>query len=122
MRKGRPVLGAIFGLILGGFVALDLQQYAIRPLDNVSIIGLPFAGLVVGLALGILHPLRPGRGSRPASPRPASAPPAPAPAAMVPPAAQPAPPPAEAQPAPPPPEAQAPPPPLPTEPPPPPSA
>jgi len=78
VRKGRPILGAIAGLLLGGFVALDLQQYAIRPLDNVTIIGLPFAGLVIGIALGVLHPLRPGRRTPPSSqPAPPQAPPPP---------------------------------------------
>jgi hypothetical protein len=60
MRGGRPVLGAISGLLFGIFLALDLQQFAIRPLDSFSVIGLPAIGLVVGLALGLTHPLRRG--------------------------------------------------------------
>ncbi|HUH07572.1 MAG TPA: hypothetical protein VML96_07170 [Egibacteraceae bacterium] len=57
-RRGRPVLGAIAGLFLGIFVAVDLQQFAIRPLDNWSVLGLPTLGLVLGLALGRFAPLR----------------------------------------------------------------
>lgn len=54
--KGRPVLGAISGLLFGVFVALDLQQFGIRPLDTVSVIGLPVAGLVLGLILAAVAP------------------------------------------------------------------
>lgn len=47
--KGRPVLGAVSGLLLGIFVAIDLQQFGVRPLDNISVIGLPLAGAVIGI-------------------------------------------------------------------------
>ena len=60
MRGGRPVLGAISGVLFGIFLALDLQQFAIRPLDNLSVIGLPVLGLVLGFVLGLTHPLRRG--------------------------------------------------------------
>lgn len=79
MRKGRPIIGAVGGLLFGLFVAVDLQQYAIRPLDSVSILGLPFAGLAVGIALGVLHPLRPGRRRAPAGAPPAAPSPDPRP-------------------------------------------
>lgn len=49
--RGRPVLGAISGLFLGIFVALDLQQFGIRPLDNLSVFGLPLLGLALGLGV-----------------------------------------------------------------------
>lgn len=49
--RGRPVLGVIFGLLFGVFLAVTLQQFSVRPLDNLSVIGLPILGLVLGLAL-----------------------------------------------------------------------
>lgn len=48
--KGRPVLGAISGFLFGIFLAIALQQWSIRPLDNFSVIGLPIIGLALGLA------------------------------------------------------------------------
>lgn len=54
--RGRPVLGAIAGLLLGIFVAVDLQQFGIRPLDNLSVIGLPLIGLVLGLVVAYFTP------------------------------------------------------------------
>ncbi len=59
--RGRPVLGAISGLLFGLFVAIDLQQFSIRPLDTLSLFGLPAIGLVVGLALAWWAPIRRGR-------------------------------------------------------------
>lgn len=61
--KGRPVLGAIAGLFLGIFVAIDLQQFGIRPLDNLSVIGLPLMGLVLGLVVAYFAPLGGSSGS-----------------------------------------------------------
>lgn len=61
--KGRPVLGAIAGLLLGLFLALDLQQFGIRPLDNLSVIGLPLLGLVLGLLVAYFAPLGGSSGS-----------------------------------------------------------
>lgn len=58
--KGRPVLGAISGLFLGLFVALLLQQFGIRPLDNLSVIGLPILGLVLGLGMAAAAPFGSG--------------------------------------------------------------
>lgn len=54
--KGRPVAGVIFGLLFGLFLAIALQQWSIRPLDSVSVIGLPIAGLVLGLVLAAWAP------------------------------------------------------------------
>ena len=59
-RRGRPVLGAIAGLLFGLFVALDLQQFGVRPLDNISVIGLPLAGLVIGIVLAYTAPFKRG--------------------------------------------------------------
>lgn len=55
--KGRPVLGVISGLFLGLFAALLLQQFGIRPLDNLSVIGLPVLGIVLGLVMAATAPL-----------------------------------------------------------------
>lgn len=55
--KGRPVLGIISGLLFGLFVALLLQQFAIAPLTTLTLIGLPVAGVVVGIALSAWAPL-----------------------------------------------------------------
>ena len=49
--RGRPVLGVIFGLLFGVFLALLLQQFSIRPLDNLSVFGFPILGLLIGLGL-----------------------------------------------------------------------
>lgn len=54
--KGRPVLGVIAGLFFGLFLAITLQQMGIRPLDTVSVIGFPVAGLVLGLILAATAP------------------------------------------------------------------
>ncbi len=54
--KGRPVLGAISGLFLGIFAALLLQQFGIRPLDNLSVIGLPILGLAIGIVFAMWAP------------------------------------------------------------------
>ncbi len=54
--KGRPVLGVISGLFFGLFLALLLQQFGIRPLDNLSVIGLPILGIVLGLIMASVAP------------------------------------------------------------------
>jgi hypothetical protein len=56
MRRGRPILGAISGLFLGIFVALDLMMFKVRTLDNLSVIGLPAIGLILGVVLGLVAP------------------------------------------------------------------
>ncbi|MBI4728286.1 MAG: hypothetical protein HY775_02100 [Acidobacteria bacterium] len=55
-RRGRPVLGAIAGFFLGLLGAFDLMMFKVRPLDSVSVIGLPILGLVVGLLLAFAAP------------------------------------------------------------------
>jgi len=62
--RGRPILGAIAGLFLGLFVAVDLQQFGIRPLDNLSVFGLPLIGLALGLGLALWAPFGRGRAER----------------------------------------------------------
>lgn len=54
--KGRPVLGAISGLFFGIFLAVLLQQFGIRPLDNLSVIGLPILGVALGLLMATVAP------------------------------------------------------------------
>lgn len=54
--KGKPVLGVISGLFFGLFLALLLQQFGIRPLDNLSVIGLPVLGVVLGLVMASVAP------------------------------------------------------------------
>ena len=66
--RGRPVLGAIAGLLFGLFVAFDLQQFGVRPLDNLSLFGLPIAGLVLGLVLAFTAPFK--RGAKERTPEP----------------------------------------------------
>ena len=44
--KGRPVLAGVLGLVLGLAIALDLQQFSVRPLDSVSLL----LALVAGAA------------------------------------------------------------------------
>jgi uncharacterized membrane protein YccF (DUF307 family) len=51
------VLGIISGLLFGFFVALLLQQLAIAPLSTLTLIGLPVAGLVLGIVLSAWAPL-----------------------------------------------------------------
>lgn len=52
-RRGRPVLGAISGLIFGGFLTIDLQILNVWKLTAASEITLPLVGLAIGLALGL---------------------------------------------------------------------
>jgi uncharacterized membrane protein YccF (DUF307 family) len=51
------VLGIISGLLFGFFVALLLQQLAIAPLTTFTLIGLPIAGVVLGIVLSAWAPL-----------------------------------------------------------------
>jgi hypothetical protein len=67
-RRGRPVLGAISGLVFGGFLTIDLQIMNVWKLSTGSEIALPLIGLVIGLALGLTgvvpRPRRSGRSVR----------------------------------------------------------
>ena len=55
--RGRPFLGAINGLFLGLFLALDLLFFGVVQLDSVVITILPILGIVVGITLGYWAPL-----------------------------------------------------------------
>lgn len=55
-RRGRPVLGAFGGLLMGVGAAVLLQQFGISSLDAITLYGLPVAGLVIGVALALWAP------------------------------------------------------------------
>lgn len=61
-KRGHPFVGAIAGLFLGIFLAVDLLLLGAIPLDNALVVILPVLGLVIGIAAGILAPLRLSRG------------------------------------------------------------
>jgi hypothetical protein len=50
-RRGRPVLGAICGFLLGLFIGLDLLLFGVLPLNSIVLTILPFVGLVAGFFL-----------------------------------------------------------------------
>lgn len=53
----RPVLGAVFGLLFGFFLALVLQQWSVYPLTTLSVVGLPLVFMAVGILLGVWGPM-----------------------------------------------------------------
>ncbi len=55
---GRTILGVVAGLLFGLALAVELQQFAVRPLDTLSVVGLPLVGLVVGVVLARTRPFR----------------------------------------------------------------
>lgn len=50
--RGRPVRGAVGGLIMGLGLSLVLQQAGIWPLDPISVYGLPVVLAVIGVLIG----------------------------------------------------------------------
>jgi hypothetical protein len=56
--RGRPVLGAVFGLLLGVFLTFDLLMMSVFALDSAWVLALPVIMLLVGLALGMFQPLK----------------------------------------------------------------
>ncbi len=56
-RRGRPILGAISGLLLGLFLGLDLFFFGVIALGSIVITALVVVGFVGGLALGLRAPL-----------------------------------------------------------------
>ena len=56
-RKGRPILGAISGLLFGLFIALDLHMFNVASISNSAVaIGLPIAGMLLGIAIAMWAP------------------------------------------------------------------
>ena len=60
---GRTILGLLSGLLLGLALAVDLQQFAVRPLDSLSVVGLPVLGMLVGALVARFRPFRRRRSS-----------------------------------------------------------
>lgn len=65
-RRGRPVVGAISGLLLGLFTSLDLVLFGVLPSNAQALLVLPPLGLVFGIVLGLTAPL--GRRGKAAPP------------------------------------------------------
>jgi hypothetical protein len=63
--RGRPVLAAICGFLLGVFLSLDLVLFGIVQLDNVIVTLLPIIGLVVGIVLALWAPFGRSRAAGP---------------------------------------------------------
>jgi hypothetical protein len=55
---GRPVLGAISGLLFGLFLTVDLLFLSVFTLSSVMVLLLPVVFLVAGIILGLVAPLR----------------------------------------------------------------
>lgn len=55
---GRPVLGAISGLLFGIFLTVDLLMLSLFPLDSAMVLVVPLASLIAGIILGVAAPLR----------------------------------------------------------------
>ena len=71
--KGRPLSGAISGLIFGLGVGLCLAMFKVLTLGTVGVVVLPAAGLLLGFLLGVAAPL----GGRKAGPPNTTMPPSP---------------------------------------------
>lgn len=97
MRRRRPVLGTISGIVFGVFLALSLALWGVVPLDSVVLTIVLLGGIVLGVAVGFTAPLARlrGTGGAPEAPAPAVAGEAPAPHEPPPPPHEPPPPPAE---------------------------
>lgn len=51
MRRGRPLLGVVGGLLLGLGGAVLIQQFGLWPLDPLLLYGMPVLLILVGLLL-----------------------------------------------------------------------
>lgn len=103
-RRGRPILGAVTGLLFGLFASLTLIMEGLLPLNNTMLAIYPVAGLILGLILGLWGPFGRKRLAPPVEPLPVAPmppPPAPTPPPMPPTAEPPTPPAEPAPPAPP---------------------
>lgn len=56
--RGRPVLGAIFGLLFGIFLTATLLQMSVFPLDSNLVVFVPIGMLILGGLWGYFAPLR----------------------------------------------------------------
>ncbi len=52
------MLGAIFGLLFGIFLTVDLLLLGTFPLDSAMVLVLPLVSLIAGVILGVAAPLR----------------------------------------------------------------
>lgn len=57
MSRGRPILGAVSGLLFGLFIALDLILLGTLSLSSYVVVVFPILGLIGGLALGRWSPI-----------------------------------------------------------------
>ncbi len=56
--KGRPVRGAVCGLLFGLFLTVFLLSVGVLPLDSILVVVLPVLLLVVGVGLGAAAPFK----------------------------------------------------------------
>ncbi|MGQ0825545.1 MAG: hypothetical protein ACT4OX_11075 [Actinomycetota bacterium] len=57
-RRGHPVWAAFSGFFLGLFVGLDLLLLGVVPLNSIVLTVLPVVGLVLGIIVALLVPLK----------------------------------------------------------------
>jgi len=57
-RRGHPIRGAVAGFFFGLFVSLDLVIFGVVALDADVLALFPVLGIVAGVALGMVAPLR----------------------------------------------------------------
>jgi hypothetical protein len=56
--KGRPVRGAVCGLLFGLFLSLFLLTFGVLATDSILLAVLPVLFLLVGIALGVAPPFK----------------------------------------------------------------
>lgn len=61
--KGRPFLGAVSGLFFGLFLAVALFLWGIRPLEPLTVYGLPIVFLIIGIAGAAWAPITARKGN-----------------------------------------------------------
>ena len=61
--KGRPVLGAVSGLFFGLFAAIALFLWGIRPLEPLTVYGLPIIFMILGIAGAAWAPISSRKGN-----------------------------------------------------------
>jgi hypothetical protein len=57
-RPRHPMRGAVYGLVFGVLVAIDLLLLGVVPTNSAVLIVLPLLGLAAGLTLGLTTPFR----------------------------------------------------------------